>query len=83
MVLKLFGIKEKQSRQAWREKVTLCWIAVILGGIVGFATMGLQRALCPNGDTAAVYERLGKDNCKRIIPAFLSLAIRLGMEGGY
>jgi chitin synthase len=62
-VLKVFGIKEKQSRQAWREKITLCWIALILGGIVGFATMGLQRALCPGGDTAsAVYERLGKDD---------------------
>ncbi|ODN77368.1 chitin synthase 1 [Cryptococcus amylolentus CBS 6039] len=47
VVLRWFGIKEQQSRQAWREKVTLCWIAVVMGGIVGFVTMGLQRALCP------------------------------------
>ncbi len=60
--MKLCGIKEKQSRQAWREKITLCWIAVVLGGIVGFATMGLQRALCPGGETAKLYERLGKED---------------------
>ena len=61
-ILKLFGIREKQSRQAWREKITLCWIALLLGAIVGFATMGLQRALCPGGDdTNDMYERLGND----------------------
>lgn len=41
------GLKDKPSRQAWREKVALCFIAIILGGTVGFATMGLDRALCP------------------------------------
>ena len=66
-VLQLFGIKEKQSRQAWREKITLCWIAVVLGGIVGFATMGLQRALCPGGETAVAYEMLGKDDCETVL----------------
>jgi hypothetical protein len=41
------GLKDKPSRQAWREKVALCFIAIVLGGTVGFATMGLDRALCP------------------------------------
>jgi chitin synthase len=41
------GLKDKPSRQAWREKVALCFIAIILGGTVGFATMGLDRVLCP------------------------------------
>jgi chitin synthase len=58
-LLSLFGIKEKQSRQAWREKITLCWIAVLLGAIVGFATMGLQRALCPEGEGDNQFRRLG------------------------
>lgn len=63
-VLKLFGIKERQSRQAWREKITLCWIAVLLGAVVGFATMGLQRALCPEGESSMLYRRLGTDDSK-------------------
>ncbi|WWC64871.1 uncharacterized protein I303_107485 [Kwoniella dejecticola CBS 10117] len=63
VVLGWFGIKEKQSRQAWREKITLCWIAVLLGGIVGFVTMGLQKALCPDGGNAGhLYERLGEND---------------------
>ncbi|KAK8853481.1 chitin synthase 1 [Kwoniella newhampshirensis] len=63
VVLGWFGIKEKQSRQAWREKVTLCWIALLLGGVVGFVTLGLQRALCPDKDTnTSLYERLGQDD---------------------
>ncbi|WWC72270.1 uncharacterized protein I206_106232 [Kwoniella pini CBS 10737] len=63
VILRWFGIKEKQSRQAWREKITLCWIAILLGGIVGFVTMGLQKALCPNGGNAGhLYERLGENN---------------------
>jgi chitin synthase len=61
-LLKLFGIKEKQSRQAWREKMTLCWIAIMMGAVVGFATMGLQRALCPQGENGnAMFKRLGED----------------------
>ena len=59
-----FGIKEKQSRQAWREKITLCWIAIMLGAVVGFATMGLQRALCPGGEDNAVFDRLGSQDCE-------------------
>ncbi|KIO19050.1 hypothetical protein M407DRAFT_31299 [Tulasnella calospora MUT 4182] len=43
----LGGMKDQPSRQAWREKVALCFIALVLGGIVGFATVGLDRALCP------------------------------------
>jgi hypothetical protein len=63
-LLKVFGIREKQSRQAWREKITLCWIAVLMGGVVGFATMGLQRALCPEGETNSMFRRLGVDQCE-------------------
>jgi chitin synthase len=61
-LLAWFGIKEKQSRQAWREKITLCWIAIMLGAVVGFATMGLQRALCPGGEDDAVFDRLGSQD---------------------
>ncbi len=41
------GLKDKAVRQAWREKMALCFIVFILCAIVGFATVGLQRVLCP------------------------------------
>lgn len=48
----LGGLKDKATRQAWREKIGLCTIALGLGGIIGFLTVGLDRALCPqNTDT--------------------------------
>ncbi|WWC91990.1 uncharacterized protein L201_006944 [Kwoniella dendrophila CBS 6074] len=72
IVLSWFGIKEKQSRQAWREKVTLCWIAIMLGAIVGFVTMGLQKALCPDGGSQGhLYERLGKNDLTLSISGFV------------
>lgn len=42
------GLKDRPTRQAWREKIALCFIALLLGGLVGFATVGLTRALCPS-----------------------------------
>lgn len=48
----LGGLKDKATRQAWREKIGLCTIALGLGAIIGFLTVGLDRALCPqNTDT--------------------------------
>jgi chitin synthase len=41
------GLKDKAVRQAWREKMALCFIISILCAGVGFATVGLQRVLCP------------------------------------
>ncbi|KAF8608570.1 glycosyltransferase family 2 protein [Ceratobasidium sp. AG-I] len=43
----LGGLKDPATRQAWREKVALCLIAAVLAGTVGFATIGLERVLCP------------------------------------
>ena len=36
----------------------------MLGAVVGFATMGLQRALCPGGEEDAVFDRLGSQDCE-------------------
>lgn len=43
----LGGLKDAATRQAWREKVALCLIALLLCAFVGFATVGLERVLCP------------------------------------
>jgi chitin synthase len=43
-------MKDKPTRQAWREKIALCSLALLMGGTVGFATMGLDRVLCPKSE---------------------------------
>src|SRR5438128_7091679 len=39
-LLSSFGLPDKGSKQAWREKIALCFIALIMGGIVAFLTVG-------------------------------------------
>lgn len=41
------GMKDKPSRQAWREKIALCSISLLLGGFVIFITIALTAAFCP------------------------------------
>lgn len=48
------GLKNAEMKQAWREKITLCFIALLLGGVVGYVTMGLNKTLCPNGGNSGV-----------------------------
>ena len=43
----LGGLNDKQKQQAWREKITLCFIIICLCGTVGFITVGLQNVFCP------------------------------------
>ncbi|KAG0350548.1 hypothetical protein BG005_009911 [Podila minutissima] len=44
------GIHDKQVQQAWREKVTLCFIIMLIGGMVAFVTVGFATVLCPPQD---------------------------------
>ena len=41
------GLRDKASQQAWREKIALCSIAIILSGIVCFMTVGFTPVTCP------------------------------------
>ncbi|CAG8622187.1 14579_t:CDS:2, partial [Ambispora leptoticha] len=43
----LGGLHDKGSQQAWREKIALCFIAIVMGGIVAFLTVGFSSVLCP------------------------------------
>ncbi|KAF9264247.1 glycosyltransferase family 2 protein [Marasmius fiardii PR-910] len=45
------GLKDKSMQQAWREKITLCFIIIIMCGLVGFATVGTQKVFCPETPT--------------------------------
>ena len=50
----LGGLDDKQKQQAWREKMTLCFMIAGLCGTVGFITVGLQNVFCPqNTDGSA------------------------------
>ncbi|KAK1226718.1 Chitin synthase, class 1 [Marasmius sp. AFHP31] len=56
----LGGLKDKSMQQAWREKMTLCFLILILCGLVGFATVGTQKVLCPlTGDANRLFARVG------------------------
>ena len=47
------GFKDKAVRQAWREKIALCLIITVLCCVVGFVTVGFQKVLCPQINTAS------------------------------
>lgn len=57
----LGGLHDKQKQQAWREKITLCFIIMSLCGTVGFITVGLQNVFCPQNSegTAARFISVG------------------------
>ncbi|TCD61971.1 hypothetical protein EIP91_007657 [Steccherinum ochraceum] len=46
----LGGMTDPNVRQAWREKITLCFLIAVLCAVMGFLTVGFQKVLCP--DTA-------------------------------
>ncbi|RHZ50569.1 hypothetical protein Glove_495g30 [Diversispora epigaea] len=45
-LLSCFGIKDRSVQQAWREKIALVFIILVLCAIVGFLTFGLNQAFC-------------------------------------
>lgn len=54
------GMKDPNVRQAWREKIALCFIIGLLCAGVGFATVGFQKVLCPeNANSDARFLRVG------------------------
>ncbi|UKZ73501.1 hypothetical protein TrVFT333_001148 [Trichoderma virens FT-333] len=46
------GMKRPDVRMAWREKLALCMVIVLINGIIIFWIVGLGRVLCPNMDKA-------------------------------
>ncbi len=50
VILKCCGMKTREVRQAWREKVTLCFLIFMLCTFFAFMTYGLGFLLCPKYD---------------------------------
>ncbi|KAI9300692.1 chitin synthase-domain-containing protein [Cunninghamella echinulata] len=46
------------TQQAWREKLTLCYIIFLLCAALGFITYGLTATLCPNHETNLAYSAI-------------------------
>lgn len=67
----LGGLRDKGTQQAWREKMALCSIVLVLCAGVGFVTVGFQKMLCPavQATSAEKYVRMG------------SMAQTLGING--
>lgn len=55
-VLDACGVKGKLVQRAWKEKVALCLIALVMGGVVAFFTIGLNRTLCPASSASSPEE---------------------------
>jgi chitin synthase len=45
-LLRCFGIPGRMQQQAWREKIGLISVIILLGGFVGFLTFGFTQAVC-------------------------------------
>ncbi|RKF84106.1 Chitin synthase 8 [Golovinomyces cichoracearum] len=51
--LRIFGrMKRPDVQMAWREKLVLCWLIVLLNGLIVFWIIFFGRLLCPNFDKA-------------------------------
>ena len=46
MILKCFGLPGKAQQRAWREKIGLISIILLICGFVGFLTFGFTEAVC-------------------------------------
>ncbi|KAL5121220.1 Chitin synthase, class 3 [Pleosporales sp. CAS-2024a] len=50
-VLKCFGMPAKAQQRAWREKVGLVSIILVMCTAVGYITFGFTETVCPGGDS--------------------------------
>ncbi|KAH7060861.1 chitin synthase 4 [Macrophomina phaseolina] len=48
-LLACFGKPQKAQQQAWREKIGLISIILLIAAFVGFLTFGFTQTVCPNG----------------------------------
>ncbi|KAJ3056155.1 hypothetical protein HK097_007879 [Rhizophlyctis rosea] len=54
------GMKRKDVQMAWREKVALCMIILVLCGALLFFIIGLGRIICPRQNVLSEFELASK-----------------------
>ena len=56
------GMKSAVVRQAWREKIALFTIALVLWGFVAFYTLVMRQIMCPESQLAQASNIIDFDN---------------------
>lgn len=50
--------RDAMVQQAWREKLSLCYIIFLMCGALAFITYGLNKTLCPTSDNNSPFSRV-------------------------
>jgi chitin synthase len=61
-ILRLFGLTSKKQQEAWREKIGLNFIIVLITALVGFCTLGLSRLVCNDTAVRIHYSAIPSDS---------------------
>jgi len=92
-LLRKFGMTDPTKQRAWKEKCALCEISMIMMGIIGFITIGLNRTLCPTdgprsesaftrvGSTKGEFERSFEFDTLANSQSSIPLTGMIGIEG--
>ncbi|KAJ5290932.1 hypothetical protein N7478_000183 [Penicillium angulare] len=59
IVLKCFGMPQKEQRTAWREKIGLISLILMVAAFVGFLTFGFTATVCGNPPTRLKINEVG------------------------
>lgn len=62
-VLRLFGMKTRNTRSAWREKYTLCFLIFLSCCFLAFLTYGMNFLLCKSPGHC-IYSKINKNRFK-------------------
>jgi chitin synthase len=59
-IMKCFGMPQKAQRSAWREKIGLISIILMIAAFVGFLTFGFTATVCGNPPTRLKINEIGR-----------------------
>ncbi len=58
-ILRLFGMPEKQRQSAWREKIGLISLILLIATAVGYITFGFSKTVCKKEETTLRTNKVG------------------------
>ncbi|KAI5191483.1 chitin synthase [Nematocida sp. AWRm77] len=59
-MLRVFGMRSKETRSAWREKVALCWMIGVACCMLAFLTYGMTMLVCKNEAMLFTMEKMAE-----------------------